>query len=464
MSKKLLIMSVVLVLFITGCGTKNKQVNKISKEDATENIKVDNSKNINGTNYNLEYITSFERENVFMNQDNVFVSSSNEGYKLVNEKGEDIEGKTFRSLKRLSYYKSGDEPNKKINYVVGDETNTDENNPNRFGLFSYVEEEIIPCEAAKIDALSDRYVEVKYATDKTGEFSDNALIRNGDSYYKGDILIYDLSNKQFVPQIKIVDANEGKGKIEIAGNVIIVDKKAYNSDGSFIDNVISKYNNTFLGDKGVYDKDGKVIFDKKIGVEYILSQDGDYFSFKDGDDIVLVNSEKKEICRKKNVEYTCASDKYIVYRDKNTKTYGVVDYDGNSIIENKSTYISIKGDFIQLGVGSEIESVYYNGQILKENPQFVKINNGVYKQVDMNILELFGLDGKSSVEVEQVGENVEPYLITVRKANSMAYGLIDTTDCSNLLEFGYYGIYYQNGYILAAKGERSYDVYKLIKK
>ena len=29
---------------------------------------------------------------------------------------------------------------------------------------------------------------------------------------------------------------------------------------------------------------------------------------------------------------------------------------------------------------------------------------------------------------------------------------------------GYYGIYYQNGYILAAKGERSYDVYKLIKK
>lgn len=210
MSKKLLIMSVVLVLFITGCGTKNKQVNKISKEDATENIKVDNSKNINGTNYNLEYITSFDRENVFMNQDNVFVSSSNEGYKLVNEKGEDIDVKTFRSLKRLSYYKSGDEPNKKINYVVGDEINADENNPNRFGLFSDTGEEIIPCETAKIDALSDRYVEVKYATDKTGEFADNALIRNGDSYYKGDILIYDLSNKQFVPQIKIVDANEGK--------------------------------------------------------------------------------------------------------------------------------------------------------------------------------------------------------------------------------------------------------------
>ncbi len=475
-----------IMLLLCGCNESKKNCeekvkeesiqekeNIYEKENTQENIKIveeDNSRNIYGTNYDLEYIKSFIREDVVWGN-GALMSISDGKYKLVNEFGEDIGDTYFKSILQLSYYYGNEyHSEKEMDYFMVEAF--DEKNVNRYGIYSRTGEEILPCEAGYIEALSDRYVKIIYMTKKTNNESE-AICEGAEwnEYYKGYIKIYDLEMRRFVPNIIIKNkyiAEDEEYEIEIAGNIIIVNGTAYDDEGQVIDTEASGYGGlatSFWAKKGIYNKDGQMILGNDVEAEFVGIADCDYYSYEDGKEVVLIDDEKNEIFRQKNVKYVDISDKYIVLHSTDNDMYKVVNHEGEMILGNEPRYMSLIGNYICICEEGEIVAVYYGDTLLTEAPFSVEGNEAVYEKVSDEKFRIIGLDGKSSIEVGKSGMEIAPYLLSVQKDQAPGnVGLLDSTDCSILLELDYESIDYLHGYILVEKENGEYDVYKLIKK
>ena len=264
------------LIMLTGCSKASS--GEIGKEQA---------KNLNS--YKLTEIGTIEDpEKNFHFSDGIYVKEE-DNYNLYDYKGKD----TGRSALDDGFYYGLDNY-----YTVAKEGNY----PNIYGLVDYEGAEIIPCEAAIIKALSDRYLAVTYGTEETSD-EDEALFyatsgygislvgpNDDDTLYKGYTQVYDLKNKKMVSNIKSESNTE---KLEVFGEDICWSKddgvtEVYDADGNMIitnkdiNDYIEIRNGLIELDNKVYNEKGEEITGMRNGLKPTLIQgNNQYILYKE---------------------------------------------------------------------------------------------------------------------------------------------------------------------------------------
>lgn len=176
---------------------------------------------------------------------------------------------------------------------------------NATGILLESGEQLLPCEAAIINPISEaynsdrnseRYVYVIYGTEVTENkdeaffYSTNAMISitpdDDDVLYKGYGMVFDLVEKRFVPDLKIT--NSSMSAVKTGGDLICYTHEdyscsIYNADGQVIcegsavelgsDFVVVDY-------KTVLDGEGKTLYESDVGLS-ILKGSGNYLNASD---------------------------------------------------------------------------------------------------------------------------------------------------------------------------------------
>ena len=190
-----------------------------------------------------------------------------------------------------------------------------EENVNVWGLINDNDETLIPCEAAKVESLSDRYVKVLYATKQTKKEED-CFIYTTDSYfslnpdedsvmYKGYCKVYDVETKSFVDGIKITSSAVTNSLKACGDNIYLKDEKNIhyfiNNSGKTVYQTTDSI--TILGDtfsqysSNVYkvcDQDGKQLFTCVKHPMDIRNSGYYYYSNEEGQ-LVIVNNSGNQV-------------------------------------------------------------------------------------------------------------------------------------------------------------------------
>lgn len=282
--------------------------------------------------------------------------------KLYDEAGQDVLGKDYAEMFEL------EEAGGKYTVRSADD------GMNTVGLIGSDGREYIPCEAAEINALSDRYLDVLYAENETDPQTEKTALtvfsRDLSKLYTARAKIYDLKNERFVPGLEFSaavnersacgnvlliatasdeyeiydDAGEKKGtfprsSVLPCGDCLVVNdggsSVVYDADfkkaASFGYDLTGVYGGMkyFCSADRVTDRNGKDIFEGADAVYY----DG-FFSFSDGNyNINLTDETGKEILPFGALAITELGSGYLEVYDSDTGTRKVVCPDGK-VIEN----------------------------------------------------------------------------------------------------------------------------------
>lgn len=461
------------VAILGGCGNSSNTTVQHKTEDQT--TVVDNTVEEASTaaawdsdnGYCLNEIGTIQDTEKKLRIDNGLKIVSNNSYEFYDYLGKDT-GKSYISIDGLEKEDGGDLEGY---YTVA----KDGEYPNIRGLVNMKGEEIIPCEAGIIKALSDRYLSVVYGTEETSSknealfysytgFASISGPEKDDTLYKGYMQVYDLENRKMIPNIKITKNTE---ELKACGNSIYWKKddgtsEIYNAEGNMI-----------LTDKG---KNGE------IEVHNGLLKLGDKIYNDAGEEVADVKENATP-------QFVSGNTQYILYsKNENGKTYNtVVDVNGNTIIEKTEKYISSINDEIVCFSEYDGEKYLY-GLMTLQGDEIIAPNEKNYSYCeegywqgsnDYNSYDLISENGVIATNVKLVHDLVclvngstkyvvlkgesqtvdlkDEYVDTLTTAlvaseENNLYGVVDLYTGEQLLGYEYEEIVYESGYIYAYKG------------
>ena len=184
--------------------------------------------------------------------------------------------------------------------------------------------------AAKIEAISDRYYYVIYATEKTENqdecfifFTDRMIAltpEEGDALYKGYAKIFDVEKKQFLEGIQL---DKAKTDILVCKDTICIETD-YNT-----------YN--------IYNKDGKLLAegmeDVYVGSEYILQETNDGCAVYDSELNKLGAVRDGRPVDNEGGDFNLVSSRYLEYKDDDYNS-GIMTITGKKVLDASFEYSS----------------------------------------------------------------------------------------------------------------------------
>ena len=356
--------------------------------------------------------------------------------------------------------------------------------PNITGIVDLDGNEIIPCNAAVIKGLSDRYIEVIVGTKETKKKS-NALFyasksdfisvsgpKDEDVLYEGYGQVYDLQQKAYVPGVKITSAAE---ELKACGNSIYWKK----SDGSssIVDSTgkeiindkdkgteIEVENGLYKFDKKIYDDTGKEIAAPKDNAEpYVLNSNGQYVYYStyenekyyttvlDKNGNTVFDNIDKDI---KSIYDDVAEFQYSVEKSSQSKV-GLMTLDGKVIVEKvEGSYFRYEGNgYWEESANGLYSIINKTGEVisnLKDTTNLICAKDGTDECVAiLDTSKTFKKDNMSSLTTA-----------LAKYSENSKYGLVDMYTGEKLLPCEYEEISYASGYVYAYKLGQ-WEVYEL---
>ena len=463
--------------------TQNTTVNENNSVSEKATVGIDETMSSAATalvgGYELNPVATVKDSERSLQVENGMSARTEKGYKFYNCSGEPT-GEVYVNIDNL---KKDDAEDINGYYVVA----KDGNYPNVQGVITDKGEEILPCEAAIIKALSDKYLSVTYATEETKSKNDALFYvytgfasfggpEKGDTLYKGYMQIYDLENKRFVPNVKITKNTE---KAEICGESIYWKKddgtsSIYNADGQEIfsdsdkSGEIELHNGLFRLDKKIYNDKGEEVEGPRGDMlpefvngntQYIYymeySNDKEYSTVVDTDGNIILDRIQKGISSI-NDDIVCFS----VSSESETK-YGLMTLQGDEIIEADGKNYSYLQDGFWSGSddNSNICDIVSKKGIIASN---VKPTSNLICNIDGTTNYVILNQKNQTVDLkEEYIDGLTGTLVTL-KENSMC-GVVDLYNGEKLLNCEYDEITYDAGYLYAYK-EGKWTIYEVNKK
>ena len=456
--------------------SENKSTDKQVTEGSDVTISSTSTASFGG--YELNPVATVKDPERSLQVENGMTAKTEKGYEFYNYLGKPTE-EVYVNIDNL---KIDDEEDINGYYVVA----KDGNYPNVQGVITDKGEEILPCEAAIIKALSDKYLSVTYATEETKSKNDALFYvytgfasfggpEKGDTLYKGYMQIYDLENKRFVPNVKITKNTE---KAEICGESIYWKKddgtsSIYNADGQEIfsdsdkSGEIELHNGLFRLDKKIYNDKGEEVAGPRGDMlpefvngntQYICymeySNDKEYSTVVDTDGNIILDRIQKGISSI-NDDIVCFS----VSSESETK-YGLMTLQGDEIIEaNGKNYSYLQDGFWSGSDNSNICDIVSKKGIIASN---VKPTSNLICNIDGTTNYVILNQKNQTVDLkEEYIDGLTGTLVTL-KENSMC-GVVDLYNGEKLLNCEYDEIKYDAGYLYAYK-EGEWTIFEVNKK
>lgn len=359
---------------------------------------------------------------------------------------------------------------------------------NRTGLIKTDGKELIPCEAAIIERISNkrggnyngRYMRVVYGegtttdkekaffytTDKQFSFSAD----DADTLYTGYARVYDTVKEQFVPGVQSDNPDEYSIK-ECGDHFFIEDQEGiyylYDENGKEIlqSTKINGIGNGYfiISDEGmyeVYDETGEKLLSSKDMYTDMESESG-YLKIYENSNYVMIDKNGDQILPD-TYKSISSESKGLVSVQSVTGEYQLVNLKGevlgstNDMIapisepySDDSGYYYAKNDdkFDLIGPGGMIVSG------LEECPTHCI----VMKDTDALVIN----DGEFSLHMDNKhGEDLGLGLIGMKSDSNGKFGVIDLFTGEQLLDYEYDNVYGIDGYIYALKGD-TWTIYKL---
>ena len=241
-------------------------------------------------------------------------------------------------------------------------------NQDAFGISAYgivdstSGEELIACEAIEMKVLSDRFIQLSYINEITTEKEYYGSFYRGDYllYYTGYGKIYDLQERQFVPNLELTSS---KYRVTTLQSVILVEtseysvKDVYHANGTFLGSYVNLIASGHSGialqvaSNGIYVYNGnmeKLNFLPGSIYEYDTIPGSDNMlvhteSTDEGNQVYLIDLTGKKLSQGHRAISAVYGGKYIchsILTEEGTMLYGISSFQGNDIIPPE--YLSIQ--------------------------------------------------------------------------------------------------------------------------
>lgn len=419
--------------------------------------------------YKLKEVGTVEdqEKSIQMGADGIYAEDDGDTKQIYNYKGKASGRKyhEFRELEEAENCENGIDDC----YIVAGAGKS----PNIWGLVSSKGVELIPCEASMLEALSERYVEVVYATKETKNkkeviiFASNSSIGTilgpdkDDTLYKGYAKIYDRKRERMVPGIKIEKSGE-LGTLKICGESICYQRDAgyyemYNASGKMIltdkgkEDDMWTHNDLIKLDGKIYDDQGKMLMGYREGSEpklvdgnnscivYVKNRGGkNFYTVVDKKGNVLLDGAEKKIVEI-NDDMICFSEIF----DK----HGLMTLQGEEVVPaTKCTYF-----YCGQGYWDRTNEDGTHDLVSKEGVVAEKVDNlspslVCTKETDQYVVL------KGNGKTLNLSEASEIATALVKAEENGYYGLVDLYTGVQLLGYEYDDIRYAAGHVYAYKG------------
>ncbi len=436
-----------------------------------------------------------EEIKISVNNDSLTLPEEDSMFKMLTYLGKDSYKMSYDSLEWLGngYYRVRSNDMEESSYgIIDNKGNT-----------------IIPCEAAMLQKMSDRYLYVAYITEQTDNEDECFLFgyiknknaveantpglslpdtENGDVMYKGYAKVYDLDKMRFVPDVEI-----GRNTVvEACGDCFFVKEEGgygkatlYNNEGvsvwSVDDNHVNiiangVFGNFIVGAVQFYDTSGKELWTSDTtAIDLIESQSGNvYFSVKTDDGYYITDANGNKMSDDVYSSIICECDGVLsVIKDKKTI---LTDKNGNELasLADYRSYFTYKNDGIWEAQKNDMSYVIadksgiiadnagkHNGIYTDDENLALVYNNGKYSY-DANRIYKNLLDEKlvSVYDVDENGEKVYTNYDETHSAVMLGVADLNTGEIILPCEYGY--IEYAAGYIYAYNySEQSWEIYQV---
>lgn len=223
-------------------------------------------------------------------------------------------------------------------------------------------EELVPCDAIEMQVLSDRFVILSYIDEITTGWDYYGSFYRGDYklYYTGYGKIYDLQERQFVPNVELTST---KYRVTTLQSVILIEtdefsvKQVYHANGTFLGSYINLYASGHSGIALQVLSDGIQLYNGNM--EKLNFLPGSIYEYDtipgssnmlvktestdEGDQAYLIDLSGKQLSKGHRAISAVYEGKYIchnIINEDGIMLYGITDFDGNEILAPE--YLSIQ--------------------------------------------------------------------------------------------------------------------------
>lgn len=364
------------------------------------------------------------------------------------------------------------------------------NAPNNCGLVSMNTGVVyIPYDAARIDQINERFFAVYYATDETtdvkyaflGVDSDGYVFKSGlenRTNYNGYCKIYDIVEGEFLPGINFSHVYDSIYRVgDYFGVELYEEKKTtmYDALGQPVKkfpatgavSFPSEYNIFRQDDTyNIYDKDANLLFstqDKRIWKVF----DGKYYSVREDDGYYLYRADGTRLFdQKSDYDFDMIGSSFVFYKKNLTDFYyGLIDQEGNVIIEPKADYISEN----QPATGftwvrfddNNYSMLFPDGFVL--NLKEYNSNGCIYEKTKDGEYKVFIFSDEDYRTIScRYASPLTKFIMEIQDENGK-YGLLDTFSGEMLLPCEYeridYG--YENECVYAQAADGTWDIFAI---
>lgn len=265
---------------------------------------------------------------------------------------------------------------------------------NLFGIVdAYSGEELVPCDAVDMQVLSDRFILLSYINEITTGKDYYGSFYRGDYllYYTGYGKIYDLQERQFVPNLELTST---KHRITTLESVILVEtdeysvKEVYHANGTFLGSYINLIASGHSGIAIQVMSNGIQIYNGNMEkLNFLAGSIYEYDTIPgsgnmlvktentdEGQQVYLIDLTGKQLSQGHRAISAVYEGKYIchsILTEDGTMLYGISSFRGNEVIPPE--YLSIQ--YIQPGyflcaLPGGYRIIRTNGTFCNEDPLY----------------------------------------------------------------------------------------------
>lgn len=343
---------------------------------------------------------------------------------------------------------------------------TNSENINSVALLNSDGEELLPPEACLIrwpataEEGESRYVYVYYALEKSTSKDDYLIcVKDGyiytsnisDELYTGEIKIYDLQEKQFVPNLPtITNANS----VNICGDSILLRQEdgthmLYNSGGMPVLNVgrvqnVAGSSMVCSKDSTYYVYDGNGVQTYVSNKSLFLMDDGEHLQMSDGDGKVLLDCYGNVLFHAEYI-YSAQNDRFVIDVDGKK---GLVTEDGIEVLPARYGSISDLGNgFSCAAYGNQYTLIGEDG-IIATNLEKMPYDLKIQKDESLYILN----SRTYSLDAVTYAQPLTSAMISMASQTNGLYGVFDLFSGEQLLPYQYENIRYAADHVYAYRG------------
>ena len=359
--------------------------------------------------------------------------------------------------------------------------------PNGVGLVSRDGEVFIPCSAAIIEPLSDRFFTVFYAekevTDKEEAlfyFSESHVSiggpKDGDTMYAGYGTVYDFETKNFISDVKVTES--GVSFVALAPDCIGLENAGSTVDavyeasgkqvGGFPEGTLRRMGSYLYVEQDdqtdVYDGTGKKLFSTGLDVDEVY--DGKYFASYDDDACLLYDANGNTVTDVRFDGTPGYDGRFFWERKAGEDAYGVIDTTGAVVIDFDADYIEenrIPGFLVAAYDNDTYALIDVNGTVYSGLAE-----SGIYS---VSVKESGGsanvyvfADNDYTLKLNDVSWGHADYIAIDRDEDSRLFAAYETATGEQLLDYRYVRIEQPNNIdaLYCKTEDGAWEVYRIV--